>query len=125
MQRATWKPKIDPAFDKVIKGYAKHLLAPIGKSCKDGQIGFLDEYVNQALKSTGWHSIYISDKPRVDIDTLADLLGHKDTRMTRRYAHIGPVHLFNAIGRLEESYKAFSPNLAQSSFEGQPKELTA
>lgn len=61
----------------------------------------------------------------VDIDTLADLLGHKDTRMTRRYAHIGPVHLFNAIGRLEESYKAFSPNLAQSSFEGQPKELTA
>jgi integrase len=61
----------------------------------------------------------------VDIDTLADLLGHKDTRMTRRYAHIGPVHLFNAIGRLEESYRAFSPNLAQSSLEGQPKELNA
>lgn len=61
----------------------------------------------------------------VDIDTLADLLGHKDTRMTRRYAHIGPVHLFTAIGRLEDSYKAFSTNLAQSSLAGQPKELTA
>lgn len=24
----------------------------------------------------------------VDLDTLADLMGHKDTRMTRRYAHI-------------------------------------
>lgn len=59
----TWKFKIDPAFDKVIKGYVKHLLTPIGKSCKDGQIGFLDEYVDLALKSTGWHSIYISDKP--------------------------------------------------------------
>ena len=41
----------------------------------------------------------------VDIDTLADLMGHKDTRMTRRYAHIGPAHLANAVGLLEESYK--------------------
>lgn len=43
----------------------------------------------------------------VDIDTLADLMGHKDTRMTRRYAHIGPVHLTNAVGLLEKSYHNF------------------
>lgn len=43
----------------------------------------------------------------VDIDTIADLLGHKDTRMTRRYAHITPVHLNKAIGCLENSYKEF------------------
>ena len=49
----------------------------------------------------------------VDIDTLADLMGHKDTRMTRRYAHISPVHLANAVGLLEKSYQEFSTNLAQ------------
>ncbi len=43
----------------------------------------------------------------VDIDTLADLMGHKDTRMTRRYAHITPVHLTSAVGLLEESYHDF------------------
>ena len=47
----------------------------------------------------------------VDIDTLADLMGHKDTRMTRRYAHIGPVHLASAVGKLEESYRAFNESL--------------
>jgi integrase len=50
----------------------------------------------------------------VDLDTLADLMGHKDTRMTRRYAHIGPKHLANAISQLERSYGEFSTNLAHS-----------
>ena len=50
----------------------------------------------------------------VDIDTLADLMGHKDTRMTRRYAHISPAHLASAIGLLEKSYSGISTNLAQS-----------
>lgn len=54
----------------------------------------------------------------VDIDTLADLMGHKDTRMTRRYAHIGPVHLANAVGLLEKSYREFSTILAQSNEKG-------
>lgn len=54
----------------------------------------------------------------VDIDTLADLMGHKDTRMTRRYAHITPAHLKKAVGLLEESYQEFSTILAQSNKKG-------
>ena len=54
----------------------------------------------------------------VDIDTLADLMGHKDTRMTRRYAHIGPVHLKRAVGLLDESYSAFIMILSQSNKKG-------
>lgn len=55
----------------------------------------------------------------VDIDTLADLMGHKDTRMTRRYAHIGPVHLASAVGKLEESYRAYNCTItAQSNEKG-------
>jgi len=50
----------------------------------------------------------------VDLDTLADLMGHKDTRMTRRYAHIGPTHLASAISQLEKSYGEIITNLSQS-----------
>jgi hypothetical protein len=32
----------------------------------------------------------------------------KDTRMTRRYAQIGPAHLANAIDQLEKSYGKLS-----------------
>lgn len=51
----------------------------------------------------------------VDIYTLAELMGHKDTKMTMRYAHITPVHLTKAIGLLEKSYSEFSTNLARES----------
>jgi len=50
----------------------------------------------------------------VDLDTLADLMGHKDTRMARRYAHIGPQHLADAIVQLEKSYSEFGTILEQS-----------
>lgn len=55
----------------------------------------------------------------VDIDTLADLMGHKDTRMTRRYAHITPVHLRNAVDLLEKSYQ----NSVTIQSQSQKKEL--
>jgi hypothetical protein len=35
-------------------------------------------------------------------------MGHKDARMTRRYAHVGPVHLASAVKLLDESYKKIS-----------------
>ncbi len=50
----------------------------------------------------------------IDLDTLADLMGHKDTRMTRRYAHIGPQHLATAISQLEKSYRNFGTISEQS-----------
>ncbi|MBZ0107370.1 MAG: tyrosine-type recombinase/integrase [Candidatus Scalindua rubra] len=48
----------------------------------------------------------------VDIYTLAELMGHKDTKMTMRYAHITPAHLTKAIGLLEKSYHNSSTKLA-------------
>ncbi|GAB62737.1 putative phage integrase [Candidatus Jettenia caeni] len=53
----------------------------------------------------------------VDLDTLAELMGHKDTRMTRRYAHITPVHLKKAVELLEKSYSEYSTKLAQSNID--------
>ena len=54
----------------------------------------------------------------VDIDTLADLLGHKDTRMTRRYAHITAGHLRSAVSQLESSYCESSTYLAHPNKKG-------
>lgn len=54
----------------------------------------------------------------VDIDTLADLLGHKDTRMTRRYAHVTQASLRAALGKLDKCYLENSTNLAQFNKKG-------
>jgi hypothetical protein len=50
----------------------------------------------------------------VDLDTLADLIVHNNTRMTWRYAHIGPAYLTSASSKLDKSYGGISTNLAQS-----------
>ena len=44
-----------------------------------------------------------------DIGTVADLLGHKDLRMARRYQHLSPVFLQAAVRGLDT---AFSKELA-------------
>ncbi len=43
----------------------------------------------------------------VEIETLAELMGHKDTKMTMRYAHITQVHCTKAIGLLDKSYNEY------------------
>lgn len=40
----------------------------------------------------------------VDLLTIAEILGHKDLKMTRRYAHVAPTHRLAAIGLLEHAY---------------------
>jgi hypothetical protein len=39
-----------------------------------------------------------------DIYTVAQLLGHKDVRMTARYAHLSPVHLQAAVRGLDRAF---------------------
>jgi integrase len=40
----------------------------------------------------------------VDLLTIAEILGHKDLKMTKRYAHVAPTHRLAAIGLLENVY---------------------
>jgi len=40
----------------------------------------------------------------VDLLTIAEILGHRDLRMTKRYAHIAPAHKLAAVNLLEASY---------------------
>jgi integrase len=37
----------------------------------------------------------------VDLTTVSRLLGHKDIKMTLRYAHLAPAHMKNAVDVLD------------------------
>ncbi len=44
-----------------------------------------------------------------DLLTIQEILGHKDLRMTARYAHVGQAHKLTAIRLLEKAYKQELP----------------
>ena len=44
-----------------------------------------------------------------DINALADLLGHKDLRMTRRYAHLSQDYLSEKVAALDTVFGFLSP----------------
>jgi site-specific recombinase XerD len=62
---------------------------------------------NPALHDVTWHIFrhtYISRlvMAGVDLRTVQELAGHKDIKMTTRYAHLAPSHKLAAVDRLAE-----------------------
>jgi hypothetical protein len=62
------------------------------------------------LKNVTWHIFrhtYISRlvMAGVDLRTVQELAGHKDIKMTTRYAHLAPAHKLAAVDRLAEYRK--------------------
>jgi Phage integrase family len=45
----------------------------------------------------------------VDLRTVQELMGHKDIKMTLRYAHLSPDHTRQAMETLEQRFSAKSP----------------
>ena len=43
----------------------------------------------------------------VDLTTLKELLGHKDVKMTLRYAHLAKGHIREAVKVLDKNYHNF------------------
>jgi site-specific recombinase XerD len=62
---------------------------------------------NSSLQNVTWHIFrhtYISRlvMAGVDLRTVQELAGHKDIKMTVRYAHLAPAHKLAAVDRLAE-----------------------
>lgn len=57
-----------------------------------------------------------------DLLTVQEILGHKDLRMTARYAHVNPAHTLKAIGLLEQAYQT---EAASPSVNARPAESTS
>lgn len=64
--------------------------------------------VQAKIKDFRWHDLRRTFASRlrmrgIPLETIADLLGHRGLTMTKRYSHLGPSQLHEAVARLAEA----------------------
>jgi site-specific recombinase XerD len=74
---------------------------------------------SESLKDVTWHIFRLTYISRlvmagVDLRTVQELAGHKDIKMTTRYAHLAPAHKLAAVDRLAEYRKEHEKAEAKS-----------
>jgi hypothetical protein len=62
----TWKSKIDPAFDKIIKTYVD-FLTPFGKSPREGRLNFPADFIEPVLEKSGLQNAYNQDLESLEV----------------------------------------------------------
>lgn len=63
----------------------------------------------------------------IDLTTVKELIGHKDIKMTLRYAHLAPSHKVKAVDILDNTLNEKTPEqpTIQKLYNPTKKELTA
>lgn len=97
----TWQGQCDDTGpeDLVFPGKAGEPLTNVAKSWR----ALLEE---ARIEGFRWHDLRHSFASKlvmrgVDLNTVRELLGHVDLKMTLRYAHLAPGHLADAVGVLD------------------------
>lgn len=85
-------PKTKKPYDNVKKSF-KTALKKVG----------IEDFTFHDLRHTFASHLVMNG---VDLMTIKELLGHKDIKMTMRYAHLSPDHKRLAVQKLESVYKA-------------------
>ncbi len=65
--KTTWKQKIDPAFDRLVKTYVD-FLSPFEKSPREGRLNFPDEFIEPIIEKSDWQNTH-----KADIESLDDM----------------------------------------------------
>ena len=97
---------------KQMRGSIKWQTAQLAKGTFNGRryyeikTAFRDALKEAGIKDFRWHDLrhqFASDLVQrgVRLEEVAQLLGHKALAMTRRYAHLSPENLRNAVRRLD------------------------
>lgn len=73
------------------------------KACQQAGVGSLGPHV---LRHTFASRLVMAG---VDLRTVQELMGHKDIKMTLKYAHLSPDHKRNAMATLESRFSGESP----------------
>ena len=80
-----------------------------GKRFKDTKTGFNATLRRAGIKDFRFHDLRHTFASHlvmggVDLATIKDLLGHKDFKMTLRYAHLAPAHKTAALAILDGTF---------------------
>lgn len=121
---------INATLRAVFQGLPRRLDVPYiffdrstGKPYKDVKRSFIT-----ACKRAGIYDFHFHDLRHtfasqllmsgVDLTTVKELLGHKDIKMTLRYAHLAPSHKVKAVDILDKTLKGFCHDFVTLKKEG-------
>lgn len=81
-----------------------------GKPFKNIRTSWARVLKNAGIDSFRWHDLrhtFASNlvMSGVDLNTVRELLGHSDYKMTQRYAHLAPEHKQEAVNRLSQRFR--------------------
>jgi integrase len=127
---------ISPMLRETLSGIVRRVDVPFvfhdreGKRYKDIKTGFHAALRRSKIRDFRFHDLRhtfasLLVMGGVDLATVKELLGHKDFKMTLRYAHLAPAHKVAALGILDGVLNGKGPANYTKTIQSSPWELPA